>query len=57
MKRILASMAGLMGLTALAGQGALVEVDRAPDPVPAPAVVSRQVRRQMARLAAKGRSV
>jgi hypothetical protein len=37
MKRILASMAGFMGLTALAGQGALVEVDRAPDPDPASA--------------------
>lgn len=36
MKRILASMAGLMGLTALAGQGVSAEVDRAPDPDPAP---------------------
>ncbi|MDF3383380.1 MULTISPECIES: hypothetical protein [unclassified Sulfitobacter] len=37
MKRILASMAGLMGLSALAGQGVSVEVDRAADPDPAPA--------------------
>ncbi|MFC6640798.1 hypothetical protein [Sulfitobacter profundi] len=37
MKRILASMVGLMGLSALAGQGVSVAVERAPDPDPAPA--------------------